>query len=129
MPLSTTEILATIIIAIAVIKLVVLSVSPKAWYSFAGKLYTKPKVASFIALVLAGIVLYFLQRAGTGIIEIFVVMLFVSLLMVVSLARYVKTIIECYTKKSKKNLWKEHCLDTLAWIVLLIGGIKELFFY
>ncbi|MBI2103176.1 hypothetical protein HYT55_05010 [Candidatus Woesearchaeota archaeon] len=128
MPLSTTEILATIIIAIAVIKLVVLSISPKAWYSFAGKLYTKPKVTSFIALVLAGIVFYFLQRAGTGIIEVFAVMLFVSLLMVVSLARYVKTIIEFYTKKSKKNLWKEHWLDTLAWIVLLIWGIKELFF-
>lgn len=126
MTFGTIETIATIIIAIAVIKLLVLSISPEVWYAFARKLYAKPKITSFIALLLAAVVLFFLQRAGTGIIEIFAVMLFVSLLMVVSLARYVKTIIDFYTKKSKKKIWKEHWLDILAWIALLIWGIKEL---
>ena len=124
---GTIETLASIIIAIAVIKLLVLSISPKAWYTFAGKLYSKPKVTSIIALLFAAVVLYFLQKAGTGIIEIFAVMLFVSLLMVISIARYAKTIIDFYTKKSTKKIWKEHWIDILVWSVLLIWGIKALF--
>lgn len=128
MPFGTIETLATIIIAISVIKLTVLSISPPAWFRFANMIYRKPKVTSLVALLLAALVLYFLRGAGTTIIEILAATLFISLLMVLSLARHVKTITDFYTKKGATNIWKEHWLDTLVWVILLIWGIKELFF-
>ena len=123
---GTLEVLASIIIAIAVIKILILSVSPKLWFSFANKLYFNPKITSVVALLLAASVLYFLQGAGITIIQIFAVMLFVSLLMVMSIARYAKTLLRFYNKKGTINMWKEHWLDLLVWIVLLIWGLKEL---
>lgn len=128
MAYGTIEILASIIIAIAVIKILVLSVSPKTWLNFANKLYGKPRITSLMAVVLAAIVLYFLQGAGITILEIFAVMLLVSLLMVMSIARYARMLIGFYSKKNPPEIWKEHWLDTLIWVVLLAWGIKELLF-
>lgn len=127
MAFGTIEVLATIIIAISVIKLIVLSVSPKSWLKFAKRFYENPKITSVVVLIFAGLVLYLLLGAGITIVEVFAVTLFISLLMVVSLARYANKIYEYYNKKTK-SIWKDHWLDTIVWIVLLIWGIKELFF-
>ncbi len=128
MSFGAIEVLATIIIAIATLKIIFLSLSPQSWLKLASKMYANPKVASIVALLLAALVLYFLQRAGITILEIFAVTLLISLLMVISVAKYAKTLVEFYKKKNTKAIWKEHWMDLLAWVLLLIWGIKELIF-
>ncbi|MBI2146543.1 hypothetical protein HYU22_04345 [Candidatus Woesearchaeota archaeon] len=128
MPFGTIEILAAILIAVSIIKLLVLSFSPKSWLGLARQLYLNSTITSVVALLLAAVVFYFLRKAGITVLEIFAVMLFLSLLMMMSMAKYAETLIDIYAKKGTINIWKEHWLEMVVWIILLIFGIKELFF-
>jgi len=121
------EIIASIIIVLSVIKLVVLALSPKSVYSFARKIYSHPNVMSVSALVLAAVVLYYLIDAGITIVDIFAVMLFIVLIMVVGIARYANEMMDWVMKKDLKNMLKEMWLYILIWVVLLVWGIVALF--
>jgi len=121
------EIIASIIIVISVIKLVVLSISPKSLYSFTRKIYSHPNIMSISALILAAVVLYYLIDAGITIVDIFAVMLFTILIMVVGIARYANEMMDWVMKKDPKNMLKEMWLYILIWVVLLVWGIVALF--
>ena len=126
MPFGTLETLAAIIIVLSVIKLVVLFISPKSLYGFARKIYSHPNVMSISALVLAAVVLYYLINAGITIVDIFAVMLFIVLIMVVGIARYANEMMDLVLKKDPKNMLKEMWLYILIWVILLVWGIVEL---
>lgn len=124
MAMGTIEIMATIIIAFAVVKLLVLLVNPKGWMNFARSIYSNAMLTKIIMLILAAISLYYLIGAGITIVEIFAVMLFLIFLIGVGVAPHMKPLMK---NINVKNLWKENWLYTTIWILLLIWGIKELF--
>jgi len=121
------ETIAAIFVLFGVLKMLFVFFSPKTWMSFAKKMYAKPKVLSFISLVLAAVVLYYLMGAGVTIIQIFAVMTFMTLLLLVGMAQYAKQIIKFYDKKNLKKILADMWLYVVIWIALLIWGLKELF--
>jgi len=128
MNIGTLEILALLLIAFSVVKLAVMSVSPRSWLMFARRIYARPKVTSVAAFLLAAIVLYFLVKSGITIIHILAVSLFIVLLMVTGMASYGDRLVDWALQLDVKELWKEFWLYTLIWIALLIWGIQAIFF-
>ena len=126
MALGTVETIAAIFVLVGILKLLFIFFSPKTWFGFAKKVYSKPKVISFISLILAAVVLYYLLGAGITILQIFAVMTFMVLLVAVGLANHVKQILKFYEKKNFKKILAEQWLYMILWIVLLIWGLKEL---
>ena len=118
-----------ILIVISVIKIAILLVNPKSWMNFAKGIYSKPGLTSTVTLILAAIVLYYLLQSGLGIIDILAVTAFVVLLISIGLAKEIGPLMKRYDSIIKKgNLWKDYWLYTLIWVILLVWGIKELFF-
>ena len=97
--------------------------------NFAKGIYSKPGLTSTVTLILAAIVLYYLLQSGLGIIDILAVTAFVVLLISIGLAKEIGPLMKRYDAIIKKgNLWKDYWLYTLIWVILLVWGIKELFF-
>ena len=129
MTFTPVEIIALVIIIFSVIKMFVLLVNPKAWMNFAKGIYAKPNVTSFGAFVLGAIVLYYLIQSGITIVEILAVTAFVSLLIMIGLAKEIGPLIKKYEAMIKKgNLWKEYWFYILIWVILLAWGAWELFY-
>jgi hypothetical protein len=123
--MNAIENIALVIIAFSVIKLFVLTINPKGWMNFAKSIYAKPTRLKIIGTLLAALVLYYLVGAGITIVEIFAVMAFMTCLIMIGFANFGSELI----KKFKiKNMWKEYGYYTLLWVVLLLWGLKELFF-
>lgn len=125
MVFGTIEILASIVVALAVIKFFFIFTSPNKWLNFAKKVYAKPKIVSYVSLILAAVVLYYLVLAGIGIIEILAVMAFLALLIASSLAAYMKKLMKGI---DFKDILKVQWLPIVAWVALIIWGIVALFF-
>jgi len=121
---GTIEILATILIVIMGIKFLVLAINPKKWFSFAESLYKNVKAMQIISLILAGVILYYLLQAGITITQIFAIMLFLSFLMMMQMAPFVKKLMKLF---KPKDVFKENWLPVIIWIVLLLWAIKEIF--
>ena len=128
MNFGTIEILALILIVIAAIKLIFLVVNPDVWYAFIGKIYSKPRLISFIALLLAAYVLYLIINSGVTIVEILAVCLFIALLMTVGVAQYAGEIVNWIREKDHIFIMKELWLYTIVWLLLLVWGVQKLFF-
>lgn len=129
MAFTPVETIALIIIVVSVIKILVLLVKPEAWMNFAKGVYAKPEATSIVALILGAVVLWYLTQSGISIVEILAVTAFVALLVMVGLAKEVGPLMKKYEAMVKRgNLWKEYWFYTLIWVILLLWGIKELFF-
>jgi len=126
--LTSIEIIALVLIVVAAIKIIVLLVSPKSWMSFARGVYKKPIVTSLVALILAGVVLYYLVQSGMTIVQILAAAAFVALLFGIGLAPEIPYLLKKYEGLIKKgNLWKDFWLYTLVWLVLMILGLVQIF--
>ena len=124
---TPTEILALILIIISLIKIVVVLINPHAWLNGVVKKIYKP-YSTIIFLILALIVLYLLLQELT-IIQILAVMLFAALIFAIGLSAYSNELIQLADKLYKqKNIFKRSWLSFLIWIILLLWGLKELFF-
>ncbi|MCG8435146.1 MAG: hypothetical protein MJA83_14055 [Gammaproteobacteria bacterium] len=122
------EILALILIALVFIKVIILAVSPKSWLDGVRKVYVKPAVTSTIALILAGVVLYFLLQAGITVVDILAVTVFIALFAMVGMAKYAGPLMNFFEAEGLGTLWKDFWFYTLLWLVLLGWGVKEIFF-
>jgi hypothetical protein len=90
------------------------------------RLYAHPNVTSFVAVTLAGIVLYFLLRSGLTIVQVLAVSLFVSLLVVAGVAPFFPLILNWFEGKGAVRILKEQWLYALIWFLLLGWGAYEL---
>ena len=125
---TSIEIIAIVIIAAAVIKMLVLAVNAKAWMNFSKGVYKSVAFAQIIGLIIAAVVLYYLLGAGITIVQILAVMAFLAGILMVGLAPYLGDLIKKYEGQIKRgHMWKENWLYLLIWIVILVWGIKELF--
>ena len=131
MPYTGTAIenIALILIAVSLIKLIVISIKPMAWYNgVVKKIYKPSKATPYIFLILSLIVLYYLIQGGLTIVQILAVTLFVSLFMGVGFSIYSEELLKLADKVYKKgNIMKKYWHITIIWIILLLWGLKELF--
>ncbi|MBU2104676.1 MAG: hypothetical protein KKF67_02795 [Nanoarchaeota archaeon] len=129
MTFTSVEIIALILIIVAIIKMLVLVVKPMTWMKFTRWIYKKPSVTKFIGAILAGITLYYLINMGITIVQILAISAFIALLFVIGLAEDVGPFIKKYEAQIRAGkLWKKHWFYTLLWLILLAWGVKELFF-
>jgi hypothetical protein len=128
MAFTAVEIIALILLALGVVKMIVLLISPKSWLNLAKKLYNNKLVFQLVCLVLAAVVFYFLLQELT-VIQIFAAMAFVALFIGVGLADPAKRIVSLYRKQIKeKTLLRSNWLYIILWIALMAWVFLELFF-
>lgn len=124
---STIDILAGILIALSVVKLVFVLSDVRAWLAFVRRLYANPRVISLIALALAGLVLYVLLQTGLTILHVLAVCACVSLLFIVGLTPYSAHILTWFEGKDARQILMEQWLYTAVWLLLLGWGAYDLF--
>lgn len=126
MALTSVEIMALIIALLAAIKILVILINPKAWGNVVNAVYGNPLVTTLIAFILAAVVLNYLL-AEMSIVQIFAVMLFLSLLMTIGAAAYSKEMLKIVNNLLKnKKILKKAWFYILVWIVLIIWVILEI---
>lgn len=123
--MGTVEVLATISIAVVAIKLLHLLISPKGYLEQAKTISKHSKAIKITLLVGAAIILYFLIGAGITITQILAISLFISLLAGASLIDYTDAI---FKKLNPKTLLKENWLIILLYALLILWGVKEIYF-
>ena len=128
MKIAPLEILALILIVLALIKIAFLLVNPQSWYKIVQLMYKKPFAVSVISAALSGIVLVILIKEGVTIVEILAVSLFISLLMVAGLANYADQIVGWAKEQDVLFIFKRLWVYSIVWLLLIAWGIGELFF-
>lgn len=128
MEFNTLEILAIILIAVAIIKVATIIINPRAWYNMVEKIYIVPELVSIVGLFLSIVVLYFLVNAGISIIEILAVCLFVLLLMLTGMANYVDEIMGWVREQDIAYMVKRLWIYIFVWVALIVWGIQALLF-
>lgn len=126
MSLNMLEILAGLMIILAVIKIIILYTKPEIWIKGVKKMFVAPQISALIALSLAGVVLFFLLNAGIRLVDILVVTLFISLMMMAGLAPFANELFTWVEKQDLRALLNKMWLYTLVWVVLLIGAVVEI---
>lgn len=122
MKLSAIEILAAALVALAGIKLIVIFIDARIWLRFAKRVYANPAVTSWVALILAALVLYLLLRSGLTIIQILAVTVFVALLVVVGIAPYAERLFGWLETQSLPEMLRRQWLYIVVWMLLLAWG-------
>ena len=128
MPFTPVEIMALILILIGIVKIALLLIKPKIWKNLVKAAYISPIIAAVIALILAAICLNYLMTELT-ITQIFAVMLFTTLLMIIGTTAYAKELVSMEIKvlKDKKLLLKKAWFYLLIWLILIAWAIYELY--
>ena len=122
------EIIALILAVVVAVKLLVIMIKPKAWMNVVDVVYRKPTLLMVVSLILAAVVLYYLDFAGITIVQIFAVMVFFALLAAMTASAYAKEIIVLARKMLKdKSVLKKAWLALVVWIVLVVWVLYTLF--
>lgn len=123
------EIIALVFIVLAAVKMLVLLVNPMVWMNGAMKTFNNKIFTQLIGFVLAGVIFYYLRQAGISIVEILAVSSFMTAMLIIAFAGHINDFAAKYKGLIKRGkLWQEYWLYTLIWIILLVWGVKELFF-
>ena len=118
--------LSVIFISIALIKTGVLLIRPAVWFSFTRRLYCNPGVTRAVALLLAGIVLGVLISSGIDIVQILAVCLFMSLMLMASLAPYAPKLMAWAESQDIRQILREQAAYTLIWLGLVAWAVVVL---
>jgi hypothetical protein len=128
MPSRMIDILAGLLILLAVVKLTLLSFNAPTWPAAAKALYARPTVTATISYLLAGVELYVLLQSGLTIVQILAVCLFVMLLLIPGLAPYMGEVLRGLEGKTFRQILRDQWLYTLVWMILLGWGVSVLLF-
>ncbi len=121
------EVMALLLTASVIIKLVVGLVSPESWLSaIPKKLLRHPTLITLLSLALAVVVLIFLLKELT-IVQIFAVLLFLAPLLLLAFVPFAKDL----TLEDKifegKSILKKSWLTVLIWLILAVWVLYTLF--
>jgi hypothetical protein len=122
------DILAVLLILLAVVKLILLSINAPTWLAAAKALYARPMVTTTVSYLLASVVLYVLLQSGLTIVQVLAVCLFVVLLLIPGLAPYMGELLRGLEGKTFRQLLRDQWLYTLVWMILLGWGLCALLF-
>ena len=121
------EIMALIVVALALIKLIVFAMNPSKWMKVIDAVFAKPALTIIVSVVWAAVVLVILLQEMT-IVHIFATMLFIMPLFLMGFASYGKEMTAWAKKILKdKKLIKKTWLIILIWLVLLLWVIYTIF--
>lgn len=127
MALDSLQIIALILIVVSTIKLIVIIFNPMAWYKNVVKKVYRPH-STWIFLILALIVLYYLIQSEITITIILAVTTFIALLFGLSFSIFSKELLQFADKIYKsKDIIKRSWLSIIIWIILLLWGFLEIF--
>ena len=126
MAFNAVEIIALVVSILIIVKLLVISFSPRSWYSLAKGLYKSSIVLFVVELILAVIVFYFLLQSFT-IVEIMAVITLGALLTGMSFALYAKETLGLASKMLGKTTLRRMWLPILIWLALAVWTLGELF--
>jgi len=122
MELSVIKVLAGLLIVLAMVKLVIVLVSPQVWVRFMKRVYAVPVLTSMVALILAALVLYLLLQSGLSIVQVLAVTVFVSLLLVAGGAPFSKQLIDWLETQSLTTILRAQWVYVVVWVGLLAWG-------
>jgi len=121
------EILALIVAVMGAVKLVFVFVKPAAWMGVVKKVYGKPVYTMGAAIILGVIILTFLLEELT-IVDIFAVMSFIMVLMMLGVAALGDEVIALSDKVlQNKDMIKKMWLSAVVWAILIIWVLLEIF--
>jgi len=120
--LSVIKVLAGLLIVLAMVKLIIVLVSPKVWVRFMKRVYAVPFLTSMVALILAALVLYLLLQSGLSIVQVLAVTVFVSLLLVAGGAPFSKQLIDWLETQSLTTILRAQWVYVVVWVGLLAWG-------
>ena len=126
MAFNAVEIIALIFAVLVIVKLLVVSFSPKSWLALAKSLYKTPMVLFIVELILAAVVFYYLLIELT-VVQIFAAVTLGALLTGMSFAIYGKETIAWGTKLLDRNTPKKIWLPILIWLALAVWVLITLF--
>lgn len=127
MNLSSLEIIAGLFAILVLVKLIVVMFNRQAWFNNVTKpIYGAGKITSFIMVVLAIIIFYFISLT-LNIIQIVSVIAFTSLLVAAGLAMYPKEMVEFGRKITGKKLSFGLILYAAIWIIISILVLLSVF--
>ena len=122
------EWMAAIIAVIAIIKMLVILVSPKSWKGVINFVYGNTVVIMIVSFILAAGSLWYLLDSGMTIVQIFAVLFFGSFLAMMTVSVYSKEMIAMAKKLlSNKKFLRRAWLSIVIWLALSIWVIVELF--
>ncbi len=124
--MSNIEILALILVVLAIVKILMMLYNPESWFNLVQKIYVVPQIITLLALVSSLAVLYFLINSGLTIVEILAVALFIALLMMMALASYAEELIIWLKQQDMQKLMRRTWLYLVIWVLLLAWGAKEI---
>lgn len=124
--MTPVEIIALIIVVIGVVKLITIMINPHAWLNFAGKLWASPTMLRIIALILGGVILYYLLAELT-IVQVFASTAFATMLLWLGFAPYKKELFEMISHDREQNILRKNWLLTVVWLVLALWVLKDIF--
>jgi len=127
MPFTPIEWIAAIVVILSLIKIIFIIFNKKKYFELVSPIYTKSKGTSWILLLLALVVLYFLLQS-LSIVTIMAVMAFTSLLIGFAFMQYPKQIMSLAKKIYSKQLSFAMTIYILIWLLLSLWTLKELFF-
>ena len=126
MAFNAVEIIALIFAVLVIVKLLVVSFSPKSWLALAKSLYKAPWVLFVVELILAAVVFYYLLIELT-VVQIFAAVTLGALLTGMSFAIYGKETIAWGAKLLNSSTLKKIWLPILIWLALAVWVLIELF--
>jgi hypothetical protein len=124
--MTAIEIIALIIVAVSIVKLIVLAVNPRAWFNTAGRIVSSGWFSRIGLLVLLGIVLWYLLQY-LSIVEIYAASAFTIIFFWLSLAPYKQKIYDAVMgEMNTGNIWKRSGLIIVVWLALTLWVLKEI---
>jgi len=126
MTFEIVEIFVLVFVVLALIKLLFILFSPKAWMNLTKAIYKNSAILVIVELILAAIVFYYLSME-ISLIYIMAGILIGALLTGMVFAIYSKEIVPIFTKTFKSNLIKRAWLPLIIWLALVIWTLTEIF--
>ena len=127
MVFNAIEIIALIFAIVIIVKLLIVSFSPRSWWGFAKGLYKTPAILFIVELILAIVVFYYLLQQ-LAIVQIMAAVTFGALLTGLSFTAYAKETLDLGDKILRsKTLVKRIWLPIVIWFALAVWVLIALF--
>ncbi len=126
MAFNSVEIIALIVSILIIVKLLIISFSPRSWMKFAKGFYKSSMGLFVVELILAVIVFYFLLQSFT-IVEIMAVITLGALLTGMTFALYANEMRGLINKMLAGSVLRKLWLPILIWLALAVWTLVALF--
>ena len=124
--METIAIFALIMATLALVKILIILVKPRAWYNLVKAVWKAPTIVMLICLILAAMVFYSLLQE-LSLVQIMAVVLFVALLGGVTAAVYSKEVVSLAGKMlNDRKFMRKAWLPIIIWLILVLWALKEI---